>query len=228
MTDTVASLSVRVGADTSDARAKLQDLERLGNAFGKSITNAFEDAVFSGEGLGQTLRSLALDLSKLALRSAVQPFSNAIGGGLASLFQGLSPFAKGGVVGSPMPTPFATGGVVASPVTFPLGGGQLGLAGEAGPEAILPLTRGADGRLGVRAQSGGASFYDQYERLGAGRRQLSPLRNPDRRDARPRREPRPAESLVGGPRLRADLSPLSRGPRIPQAGSWVCRRASCA
>jgi phage-related minor tail protein len=158
MTDTVASLSVRIGADTSDARAKLQDLERLGNAFGRSITNAFEDAVFSGDGLGQTLRSLALDLSQLALRAAVQPFSNAIGGGLASLFQGLSPFAKGGVVGSPMPTPFASGGVVASPVTFPLGGGQLGLAGEAGPEAILPLTRGSDGRLGVRAQSGGGNI----------------------------------------------------------------------
>ena len=116
MTDTVASLSVRIGADTSDARAKLQDLERLGNAFGRSITNAFEDAVFSGDGLGQTLRSLALDLSKLALRSAVEPFSNAIGGG------------------------------------------QLGLAGEAGPEAILPLTRGSDGRLGVRAQSGGGNI----------------------------------------------------------------------
>jgi phage-related minor tail protein len=51
-------------------------------------------------------------------------------------------------------TPFAKGGVVSSPTTFPMRGGR-GLMGEAGPEAILPLARGADGRLGVQAGSGG-------------------------------------------------------------------------
>jgi phage-related minor tail protein len=154
MTETVASLSVRIGADTNDARQKLKDLERLGGAFGRQISGAFEDAIFAGESLGETLRALALDLSRLTLRSAVQPFSTALGGGLAALFGGLTPFAKGGVVGSPMPKPFAQGGVIASPVSFPLGG-RMGLAGEAGPEAILPLARGSDGRLGVQAQGGG-------------------------------------------------------------------------
>ncbi|GBE43520.1 hypothetical protein BMS3Bbin10_01600 [bacterium BMS3Bbin10] len=51
--------------------------------------------------------------------------------------------------------PFARGGVIASPTTFPLAGGRTGLAGEAGPEAILPLARGSDGRLGVRSQASG-------------------------------------------------------------------------
>ena len=51
-------------------------------------------------------------------------------------------------------TPFAKGGVIASPSYFPLGRGT-GLMGEAGPEAIMPLQRGADGRLGV-AGGGGA------------------------------------------------------------------------
>ncbi len=70
---------------------------------------------------------------------------------LSSVLGGLvgKGFAKGGVLGSRV-TPFATGGVIASPRYFPMQGG-LGVAGEAGPEAILPLTRGADGRLGVRA-----------------------------------------------------------------------------
>jgi phage-related minor tail protein len=154
MTDTVASLSVRIGADTNDARQKLNDLERLGNSFGRRISGAFEDAVFAGDSLGDTLRSLALDLSRLTLRSAVQPFSSALGGGLASLLGGVTPFAKGGVVSRPMPKPFAQRGVIASPVTFPLGG-RTGLAGEAGPEAILPLARGSDGRLGVKTQGGG-------------------------------------------------------------------------
>ena len=47
-----------------------------------------------------------------------------------------------------------TGGVVGAPSYFPLAGG-LGLAGEAGPEAIVPLTRGNDGRLGVAMNGAG-------------------------------------------------------------------------
>jgi lambda family phage tail tape measure protein len=50
--------------------------------------------------------------------------------------------------------PFADGGVVSGPTTFPMRGG-VGLMGEAGPEAIMPLARGADGKLGVRAGGGG-------------------------------------------------------------------------
>jgi len=157
MTDTVASLSVRIGADTTDARQKLKELERLGESFGSWITGAFEDAVFAGDSLSDTLRGLALDLSQLTLRSALEPLNAAIGSGFASLFAGLTPFAQGGVVGTPMPKPFAQGGVIAAPTAFPLGGGRTGLAGEAGPEAILPLARGSDGRLGVRADNGGGT-----------------------------------------------------------------------
>jgi phage-related minor tail protein len=156
MTEHVASLSVRVGADTSDARQKLKELERLGDAFGKRISGAFEDAVFSGDSFGETLRTLAFDLSRLALRGALQPLTGAVSDMFAGALGGLTPFAKGGVVGGAMPQPFARGGVIASPVAFPLGGGRTGLAGEAGPEAIMPLARGSDGRLGVRSQGGGA------------------------------------------------------------------------
>ena len=56
------------------------------------------------------------------------------------------------------PIPFAKGGVIASPVAFPLSSGRTGLAGERGPEAIMPLTRTADGRLGVAAPSGGPNI----------------------------------------------------------------------
>ncbi|SUS08206.1 hypothetical protein DF3PB_600010 [uncultured Defluviicoccus sp.] len=50
---------------------------------------------------------------------------------------------------------FAGGGIFDRPTTFPMANGRRGLLGEAGPEAILPLARGADGSLGVR--SGGSS-----------------------------------------------------------------------
>jgi phage-related minor tail protein len=51
--------------------------------------------------------------------------------------------------------PFASGGVIAAPSYFPMPSGGLGLAGEAGPEAIVPLARATDGRLGV-SMAGGA------------------------------------------------------------------------
>lgn len=65
-------------------------------------------------------------------------------------------FGSGGALSSAMPLPFAHGGVLSAPAVFPVAGGRLGVAGEAGPEAILPLSRTGDGRLGVRAQGGGA------------------------------------------------------------------------
>ncbi len=151
MPDEVASLSIEVSAKTDDARQKLKELEKLGDAFGRKITLAFEDAIYNGASFGETLKSLALDLSQLAFRAAFQPVSQAAGGLMAQLFGGITGFAKGGVIGQPMPVPFAAGGVIASPVTFPLANGRMGLAGEAGAEAILPLARGSDGRLGVRA-----------------------------------------------------------------------------
>ena len=46
---------------------------------------------------------------------------------------------------------------MSSPSYFPMGG-HLGLMGEVGPEAILPLRRGADGRLGVAAAGGGGGI----------------------------------------------------------------------
>ena len=70
-------------------------------------------------------------------------------GGLA----GIMPFAKGGVPGNVVP--FASGGVVSAPSYFPMGR-NVGLMGEAGSEAILPLQRSADGRLGVAASGGSA------------------------------------------------------------------------
>jgi phage-related minor tail protein len=54
---------------------------------------------------------------------------------------------------TPPVLPFAAGGVIGAPTYFPLSSGGLGLAGEAGPEAIMPLSRGPDGRLGI---AGGA------------------------------------------------------------------------
>jgi phage-related minor tail protein len=88
----------------------------------------------------------------------MRPVQNALGGllaeGINGLFGGVLGFAKGGAFAQGRVMPFAKGGVVSSPTLFPMRGG-VGLMGEAGAEAILPLARGADGRLGVQAGGGG-------------------------------------------------------------------------
>lgn len=61
--------------------------------------------------------------------------------------------------------PFANGGVVGSPTFFPMANG-MGLMGEAGPEAIMPLKRGPDGKLGV--QGGGQTVINQTINVSTG------------------------------------------------------------
>ncbi|MCD9572216.1 MULTISPECIES: phage tail tape measure protein [Pseudomonas] len=58
---------------------------------------------------------------------------------------GVQMFAKGGAF---------TNGIVSKPTAFGMAGGEVGLVGEAGPEAIMPLARGADGSLGVQMVGG--------------------------------------------------------------------------
>ena len=148
--------NVTITADTSDLEAKLATTSRLGQQFSNRLVTAFDNLAIKGKSVGDVFKSLALNISNLALKATLQPLTS----GLASMFQGLvggaMPFAKGGVIQNGTPVPFASGGVIASPISFPLAGGASGLAGEKGPEAIMPLTRGSDGRLGVAAAGGGA------------------------------------------------------------------------
>jgi phage-related minor tail protein len=121
--------------------------------FAKAISKAFTDAAAGGKQFDDVLKQLALRLSGMAVTQAVNPVAKGLAGGLSKLFDGL--FAGGGDSSeSRRAIPFATGGVIGAPTYFPLSQGGLGLAGEAGPEAIIPLTRGSDGRLGVAMSAG--------------------------------------------------------------------------
>ena len=136
----------------ADTRKEMELAVRAGRSFGSSLTRAFTDAAIRGKKLSDVARTLALSLSQTALKAAINPLGKALGGGISSVLTRALGFQKGGVLAHGTPVPFARGGVIASPTTFPLSGGRTGLAGEAGPEAILPLARGSDGRLGVRSQ----------------------------------------------------------------------------
>jgi len=130
------------------------------NSFASAMTRAFTQATAGGKQFDDVLKSLALRLSSLAVGQAfgaiASGISNALGSGLGQLFGGL--FGSGVALTAQMGAikPFAAGGVIGTPTYFPLSSGGLGLAGEAGPEAIVPLSRGSDGRLGIAMSGGGA------------------------------------------------------------------------
>jgi hypothetical protein len=131
-----------------------RELDGLSRGLGSGLRRAFDGVVFDGLRLSDAMRQLARSLSDTLYSAAMRPVQNALGGALASavggMFGSMMPFAQGAGFAQGRVMPFAQGGVVSGPVAFPMRGGT-GLMGEAGPEAIMPLTRGADGRLGVRS-----------------------------------------------------------------------------
>jgi phage-related minor tail protein len=132
----------------------------MSRSVSSSISKAFNGVIFDGKRLSAALAGIGRSLSGSVLNQALAPVKGAIGSavgqGMQSLLGGILPFAKGAAFGAGRVAAFARGGVVDGPTHFPMRGG-VGLMGEAGPEAILPLSRGADGKLGIRAGgSGGA------------------------------------------------------------------------
>jgi len=142
-------------------------LDKLGESLKKKITASVADALYDA-----------------TLKPAVEAFSNWLPGAFKGIFSGgsgggstgssagsggswfgslvsgvMSIFgiasAKGNVFASPGLHTYANS-VVSQPTFFPFASG-IGLMGEAGPEAIMPLRRGADGRLGVSAPGGGGN-----------------------------------------------------------------------
>ena len=148
MTETV---DIALQVDTRSAMAALGAAEVSARGFSSALASAFTGLAVQGKDLGTVLEQLATRLANLALTAALKPLETS----LTSLLSGAGGlgFASGGVIGEGQVKPFARGGVVAAPTYFPLGA-SLGLMGEKGAEAILPLARGADGRLGVRSSDG--------------------------------------------------------------------------
>lgn len=133
---------------TAELKTEMMDLQRLANSFGNKLVTSLAGAVIHGRKLSDVFRGLALSMANQALSMAIKPLGNLLGGLFAN--------AKGNAFLNGRVTPFADGGIVNSPVMFPLRGGT-GLMGEAGPEAIMPLSRGSDGKLGVRMGGAAAS-----------------------------------------------------------------------
>lgn len=163
---TVANAQLEAAED--ERLRKEENLKRTIDDVARSI----EQAVFNAETFEDALKNLAIVLARTAL-TALQ---NSKGGGAGGIIAGLigafvggasggatkgtstSVSAKGNVFSGGNVVPFARGGVVGGPTVFPMAKG-VGLMGEAGPEAILPLKRGPGGRLGVEGGGGGNTVF---------------------------------------------------------------------
>lgn len=171
------------------AQSVLANSNRLVNGFGDALSNAFSGAIIGGKSFSQVMNTLATDIQaaiikimiieplirqlKLAMvNSGFSLFAPTTSGTTTPAASGPTPgyeglyigdrAANGKVMSSGRMTPFANGGIVNGPTIFPMANGA-GLMGEAGPEAIMPLKRGADGKLGV---SGGGTTVNVYNSSG--------------------------------------------------------------
>ncbi len=154
----------------------LQKQEQLANGVGDAFGGAFEDMIMGAKDFSAAIKDLTADIARLAVQySITEPLARAISTGVMGFFGGGNPtaatdsqyfnmnsggganysdfalpyeYAKGGAFYQGHTMRFANGGVINKPTRF-----NMGLMGEAGPEAIMPLTRASNGELGIKAQS---------------------------------------------------------------------------
>jgi hypothetical protein len=153
------------GAAVDGLKNKVSSLKDKATEMKDTFRGAFKNLASGAKSFGEVVQNV---LSKIADKLLDNAFDNlwsgfsggsgkASGGGfLSGLLGSIFPSAKGNVFskGSSIKA-FAKGGVVNAPTFFPMSGNQTGLMGEAGPEAIVPLSRGANGKLGIASHGGG-------------------------------------------------------------------------
>lgn len=149
------------------AEYMVSDLKRIQDA-GKAAFQSMEDSLVdfctTGEfNFRNMIQGMLRELNKLLMATIANKISGSLGGsgsgGFAGLFGDLTSgnlnagfYQDLGIGG--MGIGFAKGGIIHRPTVFPMAGG-MGLMGEAGPEAVMPLQRDGSGNLGVAGAGGG-------------------------------------------------------------------------
>jgi hypothetical protein len=128
-----------------------KQLQSAIDGWGKDAAKAFVDFAITGKSsFSDMANSIIADMARMVIQQNVTgPLAESVGNWASSLFAN----ADGNVYTAPGLSAYS-GSIVSSPTVFPFAHG-VGLMGEAGPEAIMPLKRGRDGKLGV-ASSGGS------------------------------------------------------------------------
>lgn len=147
--------SAQADENNTRAQARAQEAQDITYTVGQGISDVFTSLSEGSDAATAALvRLVAQLLTAIATAQILKAFN----------LTGVGGYARGGVFDAAGVHAFAQGGIVRSATPFTFGGGQYGVMGEAGPEAIMPLQRGADGKLGV---AGGGSQVQIFNYAGA-------------------------------------------------------------
>ena len=149
---------------TEAAKQRQRELADESQQYTDTVAMGFTDIFHSiTEGSDSATEAVKRLIVQLLAMYVTQKAMSALGfnSGGSWGFQGV---ANGGAFDQRGMMPFAQGGIVHSATPFTFGGGRLGVMGEAGPEAIMPLGRDGQGRLGVR---GGGTKVNVHNYAGA-------------------------------------------------------------
>lgn len=161
--DLLKDTTEKMSTLSEQAARNIQD--SLGGTIKSTLKGDFDD-------VSRSWGNLLLDLASQALAAKVGEAllgdfgkTGNVGGFFGSVLSLFS--ARGNVFAAPGGVQaFANGGIVGGPTLFGMGGGRTGLMGEAGPEAVVPLKRGKDGKLGI--SGGGSANINQVVNVGQG------------------------------------------------------------
>jgi len=147
--------------DTLDKSAESTNkMKNAAKDLGFTFRSAFEDAIIEGKKLSEVLSSLLKDIERIIIRKAI---TEPLGGAISDFFSpAKTTSAHGNVFSGNRLVPFLEGGLITHPTLFPMADGGMGLAGEAGTEAIMPLFRTGSGDLGVKSTGNGGVEINVY------------------------------------------------------------------
>lgn len=139
--------------------------QTLADATGRAASAMVDFAVRGEQSFTEMAQSILESIAEMIIQFTLMRalFGPTGTSGLLGGFFPTTTSANGNVLQGGNVVPFARGGVVNRPTVFPMANG-MGLMGEAGPEAIMPLTRDRNGRLGV---SGGGTVVNVQNNTGA-------------------------------------------------------------
>ena len=144
----LASAMPEIGSNFEDAKQEALDFSNVVTTVGDGISDAFTNLILGTESVADSFKrmgaSIVADMVKIMVNQLI--IKN-----LMSVIPGFSKSAMGNVFSGGNLMAFARGGIVGGPTVFPMKNG-MGLMGEAGPEAVMPLTRTSSGELGVKTE----------------------------------------------------------------------------
>ena len=172
----LAKLSVK----QKEVKKELTETEKIlisiKDTMATGLANAIEGLITGTQTLKESLAGILKQIGSMLLQFGMKQLIGSInfgGGASKGIAQAVGGFAANGAYFDRGVAKFASGGIVNSPTMFAYangGAGRFGLMGEAGPEAIMPLKRGANGRLGVEVsgQNNPRAAMSRYSRSSRG------------------------------------------------------------